>query len=463
MKINGANVKKAYYYLKKNGLKQTRYAVLERLSDKESANYTFVPVSAEEENRQKQEKWDDKITFSIVVPMYETDETFAREMILSVLNQTYPHFELILADASSTDVVKDVADNFSDERIIYHKLEKNLGISDNTNAALKLAKGEYVALLDHDDLLTADALYENAMEIKRQKEMGMDPVFLYSDEDKLAEDGKTYYDPNIKPKFNKDLLLSNNYICHFLVMKREVITELGFRKEYDGAQDFDLVLRAAEYADEKNVICHIDKVLYHWRCHRLSTAANPQSKLYAYESGKKAVEDYLRRQKISATVRHTAYNGFYRVEYMDLFAQRKDVGVIAGPVCNKNKITGGICSAAGVPVYNGLNKNYGGYLHRAALHQDAEAVDFRYAIIRMEAFKVAIDTIKNLKLNQELTNKIVSFLTLAFENREGWLKHNKVRDEIWMQVNLALSKAIQDAGYLLYYDPKIKPLREDKL
>lgn len=463
MKINGANVKKAYYYLKKNGLKQTRYAVLERLSDKESDNYVFAPISKEEELKQKQENWEEKITFSIVVPMYETDEMFAKEMILSVLNQTYPHFELILADASSSDKVKDVVETFSDERIIYQRLEENLGISENTNAALTFAKGDYVALLDHDDLLTVDALYENAVEIKRQKELGKDPVYIYSDEDKLAEDGKTYYDPNIKPKFNKDLLLSNNYICHLLVMKVDRIKELGFRKEYDGAQDFDLVLRASEYADADHVICHINKVLYHWRCHRQSTAANPQSKLYAYESGKKAVEDYLRRQKLVATVRHTAYNGFYRVEYHDLFAQRKDVGVIAGPICKGNKITSGILNKEGEAIYNGLNKNFGGYLHRAALHQDAEAVDFRYALIRIDAFKLAIETIKGLKLNKDITNRVIGFLTLPLEQRESWLKHNKFRSEMWMQISFALSKAIQDAGYLLYYDPKIKPLREDKL
>ena len=162
---------------------------------------------------------------------------------------------------------------------------------------------------------------------------------------------------------NKELLLSNNYICHLLVMKLDRIKELGFRKEYDGAQDFDLVLRAFLHKEPTDEILHVNKVLYHWRCHESSTAANPQSKLYAYEAGKRAVEsaleEYLREMHdgnitkvdrmlyvndIPVQVVHTKHNGFYRVEYgkgtaEDIFKVRKDIGVIAGPVIDNNKIT----------------------------------------------------------------------------------------------------------------------------
>ena len=177
-----------------------------------------------------------------------------------------------------------------DSRIRYVRTAENKGMSENTNEALQYATGDYVGLLDHDDLLTPDALYEMAMTLQNANEQGIEAALVYSDEDKCDTEAKIYYEPHVKLGFNWDLLLSNNYICHFLAMKTELIKKLGFRKEYDGAQDFDLVLRATLEKDEKDEILHVEKILYHWRCHDLSTAANPQSKLYAYEAGKRAAE-----------------------------------------------------------------------------------------------------------------------------------------------------------------------------
>ena len=168
-------------------------------------------------------------------------------MIDSVLRQTYGNFELILADASKSDDVSQIVNTYSDQRILYKRLNQNTGIAANTNQALMYATGDYAALLDHDDVLTPDALYEMATEIERQKKEDIQLQMLYSDEDKLDEREKKYFDWNQKPEFNLDLILSNNYICHFLVMKRQLMQELGFRSVCDGAQDYDLVLRAINF------------------------------------------------------------------------------------------------------------------------------------------------------------------------------------------------------------------------
>lgn len=408
-----ANLKKTYYYLKKNGISDTYVAVRERLYARTSplymAGYTYVPVSEEELEQQRQTVFDKKCKFSILVPMYETKPEFARAMIDSVVNQTYSDWELILADASKSDVVEDLVCGYiTDSRIRYVRITENKGISENTNEALKYATGDYVALLDHDDLLTPDALYEMMCAIVEAAKAGKEAAFVYSDEDKCDTNAQIYYEPHVKLGFNWDLLLSNNYICHFLVMKTDLIKKLGFRKEYDGAQDFDLVLRAAMEKAPEDVILHVDKVLYHWRCHDLSTAANPQSKLYAYEAGKRAVESALKAflvrmhgaeavqekdglyvNSILVRVVHTKHNGFYRVEYgngtaKDIFAVRKDVGIIAGPVVKMRKITSGILNKEGVCEYAGLPARFSGYVHRMALQQDCEYIDMRNSVVRPE-------------------------------------------------------------------------------
>ena len=231
-------------------------------------------------------------------------------MIESVTAQTYPHWQLCIADGSG-DVsgTKPVIEEYlSDSRIKYHVLEKNLGIADNTNAAIAMADGGYIALFDHDDLLTEDALYEVAQKIK---ETGADLV--YTDEDKVTADLSERYQPNFKPDFNLDLLRANNYICHLLVVKSTLVHEVGGqKKEFDGAQDHEFLFRCVEKAEK---IAHIPKVLYHWRVHKASTADNPLSKKYAYDAGKRAVLDHIHRCGEEAEVTDTKFPGFYRVKY----------------------------------------------------------------------------------------------------------------------------------------------------
>ncbi len=411
-----ANLKKTYYYFKKNGIVDTYYALRERLYARTSplymAGYDYVPVAEEELQKQREAVFDNAMKFSILVPMYETKPEFARVMIDSVLAQTYANWELILADASKTDVVRDVVVEYtSDSRICYVRIKENKGISENTNEALHHATGDYIGLLDHDDLLTPDALYEMAITIQNAKNEGKEVAFVYSDEDKCDTEAQKYYEPHIKSGFNMDLLFSNNYICHFLVMKTELMKRVGFRKEYDGAQDFDLVLRAFLQKEPLEEILHVNKVLYHWRCHESSTAANPQSKLYAYEAGKCAVESALEIylgamhagnittndgllyvNDIPVRVVHTKHNGFYRVEYgkgtaEDIFKVRKDVGIVTGPVIKNNKITSGFYGKDGICPYIGLPAKFSGYVHRMALQQNCEWADAAYAVVRPELAK----------------------------------------------------------------------------
>ena len=384
--VNLVNLKKAYRYCRKNGVLSAFYASLERVMDKKAA-YQKRILTEEELEVQRTADWEQRELFSILVPAYETDQVHLREMVDSVLHQTYPELELIIADASPSDKVKEELEYYEDKRIRYIRLTENKGISENTNAALAEARGSYIGLLDHDDTLEADALYRMMETIRdHRKKWGEAPSMLYSDEDKGNGEMTEYYEPHVKGGFNLDLLLSNNYICHFLVMKSEFMKELKFRGNYDGAQDHDLVLRAAEkLLGHTERIAYVPYILYHWRCHTGSTAENPQSKMYAYEAGRRAVEDFCRKQNWKASVKHTKHLGFFRVEYEgDVLDQRDDLAAIGGKLLSGGKISGGAYTAEGEVMYQGLNRHFSGYMHRAVLQQDVAAVDVRNMKVRKE-------------------------------------------------------------------------------
>ena len=392
------NLRRTYYYFKKNGLKNAFYAAVERIWDQSGKQYHYEAPSDAELAVQKEEAEKYSYFFSILVPAYETKAEYLREMIDSVLGQSYPKFELVLADASGTGAVRKVAEEYTDRRIKYIPLEENKGIAENTNEALARAQGDYVALLDHDDVLAADALFEMAKAIGGSREKGHTACLLYSDEDKGNGAMTEFYEPHWKPGLNLDLLFSNNYICHFLVMKRELMQKLKLRKGYDGAQDYDLVLRAVGelvYGERKNreAVVHVPKVLYHWRCHRDSTAENPKSKGYAYEAGKRALEDFMKARGWKGSVSHTRHLGFYHIEYENhIFDQRKDVGVVGGKLLDrKGRIAGGIYNAKGKCPYLGLNRNFSGYMHRALLCQEAYAADLRCMRVRKELWGIFED------------------------------------------------------------------------
>ena len=228
--------------------------------------------------------------FSILVPLYNTPERYLREMITSVINQSYTNWELCLADGSTEHYVEEVCREYAqgDARIRYMRLAENRGISGNSNACADMADGEYLVLLDHDDVLPAHALIENAKAILETQ-----ADVLYSDEDHLTAAG-THTAPFFKPDWSPDLLYSQMYICHLLVIRRELFIAVGgFRPDFDGSQDYDLMLRLSEKTDR---ICHIPEILYFWRESETSTAANADAKPYAHIAGKRALNEHLNRK-----------------------------------------------------------------------------------------------------------------------------------------------------------------------
>lgn len=320
----------ALRYLERNGLSATWYKIKEKIQKKEGNTYERwrekYQTPAEELERQGREHLPDEPLFSIVVPLYQTPPGYLRELVASVQAQTYKNWQLCLADGSESDgsavlpgqsavgrrtALTGILEEYakSDERICFRTLPQNLGISGNTNAAMEMAKGDFLVLADHDDLLAPDALYELADVINREPETDM----IYSDEDKISMDGKTFFEPHFKPDFNPDLLCSMNYICHLLAVRRDVAERAGsFQAEYEGAQDYDFILRCSECAKR---IAHVPKILYHWRSHTDSTAANPESKRYAFEAGRRAVEAHYKRRGIPAHVEHASFYGMYRTVY----------------------------------------------------------------------------------------------------------------------------------------------------
>lgn len=267
--------------------------------------------SRKEAGRQRRRTFPFQPLFSVVIPLYNTPRTFLKEIVDSVLGQTYQKVELCLADGSENGEIQSwLRRNYPGERRIrYRKLEKNQGISENTNAAIRMARGEYLFFADHDDVLARDAFYEIAKRLNEDPEIDV----IYTDEDKINRSGTAYFSPHFKPDFSMELLCCNNYICHFFGVKRELLKEAGLLDPaFDGAQDFDLTLRCCEKARR---VCHIPRVLYHWRTHPDSTAGNPASKRYAFEAGRRAVEAHYRRLGIPAAVENTPLLGRYRTRY----------------------------------------------------------------------------------------------------------------------------------------------------
>lgn len=461
------NVRKTVNYLKKNGLSDTLYAAAERmLEERLTADYCYLPPDAGTLARQRQETEEYPYLFSIVTPAYETKETYLRMMISSVQAQSYGNWELIIVDASAGDgvehTVRRMIHETDDRRIIYSRLSENRGIAENTNAGIEAASGDYIALLDHDDFITPDALYHMAGQIHRGRQTGCLPVLLYSDEDKYDETAQTFINAHIKPGFNLDLILSNNYICHFLAVESGLMKQLKLRGDYDGAQDYDLVLRVVDslWPDEALTpeaarICHIPRVLYHWRSHRDSTALNTESKSYAYEAGRRAIADFCEQRGVSAQVEHSLHLGFYRIAYEpDLLSARRDVGLVGGRILDgKGRIAAGGYDEAGRCLYEGQPARFsGGSTHRAALRQNCAAVDIRCMRLRE----------KLRPLYYEITGLPYREKRLRVKERRG-KKEILLADAVgltcdeagYRKLSMALGEAVRREGYLAVWDPGI--------
>ena len=314
-KLSPYTIQKGFRYLKHYGIKEFWIRLHERFEPEEVPYGPWYEAYVPEEetlNRQRKRKFLNAPLISVVVPAYHTPPLFLRQMLDSLVAQTYGGWELCIANGSPDDKeMEAVLEEYEkrDSRIRHENLKENLGIAENTNAAFRMAKGEFIGLLDHDDFLAPNALYEIVLALEKNPEADV----VYTDEDKVTTDLKEHFQPHLKPDFNLDLLRSNNYICHFFTVRREIVEQVGgFRKEFDGAQDYDFIFRCTE---EARKILHIPEILYHWRTHKESTADNPASKMYAFEAGKRAIEAHLKRTGTDGEVSHTPDLGFYRVKY----------------------------------------------------------------------------------------------------------------------------------------------------
>lgn len=313
MKISKARVIKAIKYLKNGKIKELMHQMNSaRILDGMLQDYEPSSILDEIElRREKDTHFSYEPLISIVVPVFNPKESFIGDLLLSVISQTYSNWELCLANAGDSQKIKDILiENAAKEsRIKIQELTENAGISENSNAAITMANGEYISLLDHDDLLSPNALYEVVKSINEQHS-----DFIYSDEDKMDYTGKKFYAPYFKPNWSPYLFLSNNYICHFSTFKRSLLDKLenGFLSGFDGAQDYELFLRLTEQA---KVITHIPKVLYHWRVHEKSTAAGIGAKSYAVLAGERALNACIARRKINATVESIDEQTLYRFSF----------------------------------------------------------------------------------------------------------------------------------------------------
>ena len=274
-------------------------------------------ISEEIRLKQKSKIFENPEVISILTPLYNTPPSYLIELLESMKRQTYKHWELCLADGSGKEntevgkICKEYMD--SDSRFKYLRLEKNRGISENTNACLSLATGSYIGLLDHDDLLHESALYEVMCAISETR-----ADFLYTDEVKFVNDITKIKDIrafNFKPDYGKDELRAHNYICHFTVFHRELLAREGrsFRAEFDGSQDYDMILRLTEKAKK---IVHIPKVLYYWRVHKESVSYDLEKKKYAVDAAIRGITEQLEREGEYGEVKsNLPYQTIYRIHY----------------------------------------------------------------------------------------------------------------------------------------------------
>lgn len=303
-KAQYVNTKKSLVWLKK------------KLTGKEYADYDtwfrIMRVSRQELFKQRKTKFSYAPKFSVVVPLYHTPAKFLKDLVRSMMYQSYANWELCLVNASPEDVhLTSLLENWAmrDKRIRVIRLEKNLGIAQNTNAGIEASTGEFIAFLDHDDFLEPDALFCYVDALNKDKTIDV----FYSDEDKTDEYAAHYFYPHFKSDFNIDLLHANNYMCHFLAVRKSLVDTVGgLNEKFDGAQDYDFVLRLTEHTKK---IYHCPRILYHWRCSNQSTAASQGNKMYAIHAGKAALNEHYKRIGWNACAQEGAVDGWYQTKF----------------------------------------------------------------------------------------------------------------------------------------------------
>lgn len=418
--------------VRKHGMKGLCIKVIEKkhnsINKDYAKNWRKYQVGEAELEEQREDKTNEEGPLvSVVVPCYRTPERFLREMISSVQTQTYQNWELILADASDSEDVSAIVLEYAkeDARIRYFHLEKNLGIAGNTNQGFEKSSGDYIALLDHDDLLTPNALYE----MVRMLRVYPKAKFLYSDEDKTDADNTGYFEPHIKPEFNEELLNHYNYICHFVMFHKDLLIQFGLMDSaYDGAQDYEFFRRCTEAMSQDEIV-HVNKILYHWRVHQGSTARFSGDKDYAYDAWMRTVQEHWDRVGVSAVVQEQKGHEYVMsdrkqnqsVEYVALCGEHivpmtkdweitlssylseraKPIGMVGGKLLNKTGrrvvSAGYTCTQNGEvsPLFEGLRSYERGYFRRAAVPQDVAGVDMDFCVVNKRLYE-------ELGINREL-------------------------------------------------------------
>jgi len=308
-------------FIRKNSLRATVKRIIKVLRERNNKSYqqwlTAIQPTPGELKKQRLEKFSANPLISIVVPTYNTPVHYLRELVESIKQQTYANWELCIAEGCSTktdmlDLLKKY--QVEDSRIRVEYLSENKGISGNTNAALAMARGEYIALADHDDMLTPDALFEVVKAIDEQA-----ADLIYTDEDKMDETTSYFYEPHFKPEFSPDKLRCCNYFCHLMVMAKALLEEVGpLDSQFDGSQDHDLALRLSEKAKK---IVHIPRVLYHWR--QFANSMSKQHLERCQKSGRAAVAAHMQRLGLDGTVEQ---DHGYRVRYK--IAKKSRISII---------------------------------------------------------------------------------------------------------------------------------------
>ncbi len=407
-------IKRINDYRERNGNRAAFFRLLEGATEEfKNREYSDRAASLYQRVSAAPKRMDGPL-LSVIIPVCDPDPDDFAHLLDSLIRQSYGNFETVIADGGKNEEIRRVIEAYTEDEeaglnIRYLKLEENLGISGNTNEALKEAKGEYAVFVDHDDLLEPDALLKTLEKIEEGA------LVVYTDEDKYDSLTGRYLTPSRKGDFNLDLLLSNNYICHLLTVKTSIVRELnGFRSEYDGAQDHDFLLRLSRTVPREK-IAHVPEILYHWRITPGSTSGDPESKLYAYDNGKKAIEAYFHGRGMEIRVQDTPHRGFYRPDYSEcavsedeylLFIDKRlkpetpdfekkmaglfirpEVGIVGGKIIGRTGRT--VCNGyriedngETVPEYGKIIAGFSGYMHRASMIRETEAVSIHAFAIR---------------------------------------------------------------------------------
>ncbi len=312
-------ITRARNYIAMYGMKRFIVKAVGKLtgkSIKDPTNIYFNKINPNEARLKEQRdyKFVSNYKFSILIPVYRPDVKFFTLMLDSIVAQTYDNWQICLADGSGEgytveNVVRPYIEKYGEDKVKYIKLENNLGIAENTNAAMRMADGDFIVFGDHDDELHPTALFECMRELERYPQAD----FIYSDEDKIIEATGHHTEAHFKSDLNMELLRSNNYICHLSVVKKSLADKVGvLYTQFNGSQDHDYVLRCVEKAE---CVRHIPRILYHWRINDNSTAKSASTKTYANTAGVNAVSAHLKRMGIDGEVKNGVAPGFYDIRY----------------------------------------------------------------------------------------------------------------------------------------------------